>query len=460
MIEQTPGISGTVPVRYADDSIRPDADWNSPLWGQPDTVAAEASRAQQELPSAPPVYVAEQTRRAPRALLAAVAVALLAVGLVGAVLVNGALRGTSTTAALLPPPSVSLPVLPSPAPSQPSLTPPNQGSGQPGLGSQGAQAGQGSSNLTQSQQAAVAAVSPGLVDVVSTIGYDGAQGAGTGVVLTSDGIVLTNHHVVAGSTSITVTDIGNGNSYTAKVLGYDRSHDVAVLKLTGASGLQTAPLGNSANVAIADAVVAVGNALGKGGTPTAVPGTVTDLNQSITAQDSANGTSEQLTGLIQIDAPIQPGDSGGALVAADGTVVGIVTAGSATASSQQTATQGFAIPMATAHQVAEQIVAGRASNTVHIGGTAFLGLQVTGGTGTSASGVVVAGTVSGSAASGVGIVAGDVVTTLDGRTVPTADVLKSVLDGHHPGDSLNVGWTDQMGAPHLATVTLTDGPTG
>ncbi len=452
-----PGAPTAVPVPNAYPSYAPEADWVSPLWGQPDTVAAGWSRTQAEPPPAP-APMPEPPRRTSRALLVTAAVALLVLGLVGAVLVNGALTRRSATTAL-PRPAVTAPAAPAPLPSLPSLIPPSEGSGQ-----QGQQGQQGSQGLTGQQQAAVAAVSPGLVDVVSTIGYDGAQGAGTGVVLTSDGTVLTNHHVVAGATSVSVTDVGNGKTYSAKVVGYDRSHDVAVLKLDGASGLQTAPLGDSTAVAVGDPVVAVGNALGKGGTPSAVAGSVTALNQSITAQDSATGTSEPLSGLIQVDAPIQPGDSGGALVDADGKVIGLITAGSVSGgsgSADQAATQGFAVPISTARSIADQIVAGRSSSTVHVGGTAFLGLQVSGrGAGASVDGVTVAGTVSGSAAAGAGIVAGDVVTALDGHPVSTGDALKSVLDTLHPGDRVRVVWTDLAGASHSAQVTLTDGPTG
>lgn len=170
-----------------------------------------------------------------------------------------------------------------------------------------------------------------------------------------------------------------------------------------------------------------------------------------------------MSGLIQIDAPIQPGDSGGALVNARGKVIGIITAGSEapTNSDQQTATQGFAIPLATAHSIAEQIVAGHSSGTVHIGGTAFLGLQIDGsGAGAFGGGLLVAGTVTGSGAADAGIVAGDVVTAVDGRAVATQDALKSVLDGKKPGDTVHVRWTDQMGVSQDAKVTLTDGPTG
>jgi len=474
MSTQQPGGPGTFPGQNPYETYVPEADWNSPLWGQPETVAAGWSpRVEADAPEVT-FAPAAQPRRVSRALLATTAAALLVVGLVGASLVKGALSHDPTTQQALPTPSISAPAVPAPVPSQPSLTLPSLPSltlpGE-GSGQQGSSGSQAAPNLTDQQKAAIAAVSPGLVDIVSTIGYDGAQGAGTGMVLNSDGLVLTNHHVVAGATSISVTDIGNGQTYSAKVLGYDRSHDVALIQLADASGLQTAPLGDSSTVAVGDAVVAVGNALGKGGTPSPAVGKVTDLNQSITAQDSANGTAEQLSGLIQVDAPIQPGDSGGALVNADGKVIGMVTAGSVSGSGSrsssgldsgsQTATDGFAVPLATARAIADEIVAGHSSSTVHIGGTAFLGLQVGGNAGAATvAGVAVSGTVQGSAAAGAGIVAGDVITALDGHSVPTADALKSVLDSKHPGDTLSVRWTDAAGKSHTANVTLAAGPTG
>ncbi|MEW2504721.1 MULTISPECIES: trypsin-like peptidase domain-containing protein [unclassified Amycolatopsis] len=171
-------------------------------------------------------------------------------------------------------------------------------------------------------------VDPGLVDVNTELGYQSAAAAGTGIVLTSDGEILTNNHVVEGATSIKVTDIGDGKTYTASVLGYDRSHDIAVIKLNGASGLKTATLGNSSAVAVGDAVVGIGNAGGAGGTPAVAAGKVTALNQSITASDESASSSEQLTGLIQVDADIQSGDSGGPLVNANGQVIGVDTAAS------------------------------------------------------------------------------------------------------------------------------------
>jgi S1-C subfamily serine protease len=218
--------------------------------------------------------------------------------------------------------------------------------------------------------------------VVTTLGYQSGKAAGTGMVLTSTGEVLTNNHVIDGATSIKATDIGNGRTYTAKVVGYDKTHDVAVLQLQNASGLQTVTLG-SAGAQSGQKVVALGNALGKGGTPSVVSGRITGLGQSITASDQGAGDSEQLTGMISHNAPIQPGDSGGPLVNTEGEVIGMNTAasdssssGSPSQSSQaQTATQAFAIPITRASSIAGQIEAGTPSSTVHIGATAFLGVE-------------------------------------------------------------------------------------
>ncbi len=195
-------------------------------------------------------------------------------------------------------------------------------------------------------------VDPGLVDVNTTLGYQQEEAAGTGIVLTSNGVVLTNNHVIDGATSISVTDVGSHKTYTASVVGYDRTKDIAVLQLNNASGLQTATIGNSSNASVGEQVVGIGNAGGTGGTPSAAGGTVTALNQSITASDEGDGTSEQLSGLIQTNADIQPGDSGGALVNTSGQVLGVDTAASDGYSfqynGQSTGDQGFAIPINTA----------------------------------------------------------------------------------------------------------------
>src|SRR5262249_29419368 len=177
-----------------------------------------------------------------------------------------------------------------------------------------------------------AKVDPGLVDVVTTVGYQGGKAAGTGMVLTSTGEVLTNNHVINGATSIKATDVGNGRTYTAKVVGYDKAHDVAVLQLQNASGLQTVTL-SSAGPQTGQKVVALGNALGKAGTPSVASGRLTGLGQWIAASDEGAADAERLTGMIGHNAPIQPGDSGGPLVNTEGEVIGMNPAASASSAS-------------------------------------------------------------------------------------------------------------------------------
>jgi S1-C subfamily serine protease len=322
--------------------------------------------------------------------------------------------------------------------------------------------------LSTSQIAAQ--VDPGLVDVVSTDGLQQATSAGTGIVLTSNGEVLTNNHVIQGATSIKVTDIGNGRTYTATVVGYDASHDVAVLQLQNASGLTTASLGNSSSVQTGNSVVALGNAGGTGGTPSVAAGTVTALDQSITASDQSSGVSEQLTGLIQTNANIQPGDSGGPLVNSYGQVIGMDTAASSGFSFQGQSqgqagqTQAFSIPINEATSIASQIEAGTTSATVHIGATAFLGVGFSpqssfgGQGGTGSSGATIAEAVSGSPAAKAGLTAGDVITSIGGQSVSSASDVAHALVKYHPGDSVSITWLDQAGQSHTTTVTLATGP--
>jgi len=264
--------------------------------------------------------------------------------------------------------------------------------------------------------------------------------------------------VVAGSTSIKVAVAGTTKSYAADVLGYDATHDVAVIKLRGASGMTTAPLGNSDDVKVGDVVIGLGNAGGAGGAPIPADGTVTGLDKSITAMDSENGTSENLTGLIETDAGIQPGDSGGALVSKDGKVVGINTAGSTSGNRATSATtQGYAIPINQALDIAQQIRDGKASSTVHIGQSGFLGIQVS-GTASSSTGVRISGTISGSAAAKAGLVAGDRITAINGTKVTSNTALRTQLAPLHPGDVVSITWIDGAGASHTHNVTLGAGP--
>jgi S1-C subfamily serine protease len=346
------------------------------------------------------------------------------------------------------------------------------------------------SNTVLSTSQIASRVSPGLVDVTSTLGYAGATAMGTGIVLTSNGEVLTNNHVINGATSVKVTDIGNGKTYQATVVGYDASHDIAVLQLSGASGLTTATTGDSSTVRVGDNVVGIGNAGGRGGTPSVAAGTVTALNQSITASDEGSSSSEQLSGLIETNADIQAGDSGGPLVNSHGQVIGVDTAASSGSQSgngsgdpfggfggsgdngssnsgQQTTTQAFAIPINTALSIANQIEHGNASATVHIGTTAFLGVQIAsssqqgsfGSFGSSgSSGVQIAGVQSGTPAAAAGLSQGDTITSVAGQTVNSGTDIQQVLASHHPGDKVSISWTDAYGQSQTATVTLAAGP--
>jgi len=310
-----------------------------------------------------------------------------------------------------------------------------------------------------------AGVDPGLVDVTATLGYRQEISAGTGMVLTPSGRVITNNHVIEGATSVTVTDVGNHRSYTAAVAGYDQSQDIAVLQLAGASGLKTVPLSTSSAVTVGEKMLALGNAQGQGGTPAAATGTVTALGQSITATDQAAGISEQLTGLIMTDVPLQPGDSGGPLVSPAGQVIGMNTAASAQFQLSSGTAQAFAIPASRAAPVAAAIAAGGASALVHIGATAFLGVQVVSygvqvPANPASAGAGVAGITPGTPAAGAGLVPGDVITSIGGHAVTSAMSLRSVMDACHPGDTASLHWVDQVGQEHAATIVFATGPAG
>jgi S1-C subfamily serine protease len=313
---------------------------------------------------------------------------------------------------------------------------------------------------TADSSSIAAAVDPAVVDVTTVLGFQNGQAAGTGIVLKESGIVLTNNHVVAGSTSITVTEVTDGRSYPATVIGYDRSEDIAVLQMTGASGLPTASLANSSTVKVGDPVTAIGNAGGTGGTPAVADGTVTALDRSITATDEATGSSEQLTGLIQVAADIQAGDSGGPLVNSSAQVIGIDTAASAGYSYRASGGQGFAIPINSAVTIANQILSGQASSVVHIGATAFLGVSAATANAQTSAGATVSGVVPGSPAEAAGLAAGDVIVSVGGQPVDSPTTLTTLLDKHHPGDQVKVGWQDSAGKSHTATVKLATGPVG
>lgn len=321
-------------------------------------------------------------------------------------------------------------------------------------------------------------VDPVVVDINTTLA-GGGRAAGTGIVIGSSGLVLTNNHVIADATSISAQIAGTGRTYSGSVVGYDVVDDVAVVRLQGASGLQTASLGDSSSVSVGTPVVAIGNALGQGGTPQATEGTVTAVNQTITVQGEIS-PGETLSGLIQFNAPIQSGDSGGPLVNAQGQVVGMDTAaafgGGGFRARLAPSDAGFAIPVNTAVSIAHRITAGRDSGNIHTGPRPLLGIEVGdvgsqsgggfggfggfGGSGQApvGSGALVLGVNSGSPAASVGLSAGDVIVSLGGQPVSDAGSLTNAILGHRVGDRVSVGWVDQSGSHHTASVTLASGP--
>jgi len=220
-------------------------------------------------------------------------------------------------------------------------------------------------------------VSPAVVDINTVIqtASGSAAAAGTGLIITSSGDVLTNNHVVEGSVSVKVTIQGKSGTYPATVLGVDPTDDIAVIHINGVSGLPTVTIADSSTVQVGDTIYALGNALGLGGAPRVTKGSVTALDQTITASDNG-AQAEQLTGMIQSDAEISPGDSGGALVNSAGQVVGVITAGEAQGFRSSSTTIAFAIPSSKAVDIANRILAGQAGNGVFIGPVGYLGVSV------------------------------------------------------------------------------------
>jgi len=281
------------------------------------------------------------------------------------------------------------------------------------------------------------------------------------MVLTASGQVLTNYHVVEGAGTITVTVAATGQSFQATVVGADSSADVALLQLTGASGLTTVKADDE-QAQVGDTVTAVGNAGGTG-TLTTAAGTISSLTASVTAASDGSSASETLSSMIETTADVVSGDSGGPLFDAEGEVVGIDTAASVGVQ-----IDGYAIPIARALAVVGQIRSGTETSSVRIGPAAFLGVELSSGVAAYGygyargaglgSGATVSHVVTGTAAAIAGLQAGDVITTLNGRAIGSASDVSAALVGANPGDQVTIGWTDTSGSPHTATVTLGASP--
>jgi S1-C subfamily serine protease len=294
-------------------------------------------------------------------------------------------------------------------------------------------------------------------------GPDFPLGAGTGMIITKAGQVLTNNHVIEGATRIQVT-IPGGGQFVARVLGADPTDDVALLQIEGGgSDFSTVTVADSGAVRVADRVVAVGNALGRGGEPAVAAGSVWGLDQSIQVRD-AHGQLDSLDGVIQVQAAVRPGDSGGPLENENGDVVGMVTAADAHKNGAASEV-AFAIPVNTALGIVQRIRLGDAGDPIVIGDAGYLGVRVEDLTTQSGSslglgpnqGAYIAGVMPGSPAANIGMPASSVITAVDGHPVTSADSLGPLIHFHSPGESISVTWVDSSGT-HTASAALVAGP--
>jgi len=315
-----------------------------------------------------------------------------------------------------------------------------------GYGGDGSTVSSGQTNATD----ASATAESGVVMIDTVLDYDQGEAAGTGLVIGSDGLVVTNHHVVQGATSITVTT-ADGTQYPATVVGYDATHDVAVLQLQGASGLATVtPSATAATKG--EKVDAIGNAEGEG-VLTDASGTVLKPSVNIKVSDDEGG-SEKLKNLIETSADVVPGDSGGALLDSTGQVVGMdVAAASANESGDAADDQGFAIPIAQVERIANKIVAGTATKYIVIGDSAAIGIEVS----AARQQVVIEGVESQSAEK-AGLEPGDVLTKVGSATVTNLNQLRKAIAKDKPGQTVTLTWTDTSGTTESGSVTLVDAP--
>ncbi len=307
--------------------------------------------------------------------------------------------------------------------------------------------------------AIAAQLDPAIVDINTTLAS--GQAAGTGSIISSTGEILTNNHVIDGSTTIQVTVSGRADTYTAHLVASDAGADIAVIQLDGnVSGLPTVSFASSSSVSVGDRVVALGNALGRGGSPAVSQGSVTALDQTITASEGG-GRSEQLNGMVQTDATIYPGDSGGPLVNASGQVVGMITAGEAQGFRSSSSNINYSIPSDTILAVVNQIRAGQASPDITYGQSGYIGVSVeTLDAQTAAqlglnvsSGALVRSIQPGSAAERAGVTRNSVITSVGGSRIASLDDLDAAVRSHKPGDRVAITWIN-AGGSHTATLTL------
>jgi len=320
----------------------------------------------------------------------------------------------------------------------------------------GAAPSQPAANLPAGSVEQVAAkVVPSVVKLETDLGK--ASEEGSGIVLSTDGLILTNNHVVSGAkpggpgvqTKVTFAD---GNTTTFTVVGTDPSSDIAVVKAENATGLTPITVGSSANLRVGQDVVAIGSPLGLEGTVTT--GIVSALNRPVAAGGDAQNQNTVLDA-IQTDAAINPGNSGGALVDMNGQLVGInsaiATLGGDTGDSQSGSIGlGFAIPIDQAKRIADELIQnGTASH-------ASLGVQV--GNDASVDGAKIVDVTAGGAAAAAGLPSGVVVTKVDDRVIGSASALVAAVRSKAPGEQVTLTYLDSAGKQQTVSVTLGKAP--
>ncbi|MUL77882.1 S1C family serine protease [Mycolicibacterium sp. CBMA 226] len=327
-----------------------------------------------------------------------------------------------------------------------------------GSTSLGAAHGQHAGNAPIGSIEQVAAkVVPSVVKLETDMGRSSEEGSG--IILSADGLILTNNHVVAGAKDVpsappgappvqTKVTFNTGNTATFQIVGTDPSSDIAVVRAKGVSGLTPIAIGTSANLVVGQQVVAVGSPLGLQGTVT--EGIISSLNRPVAAGGDAKNQNTVLDA-IQTDAAINPGNSGGALVNMSGELVGINSAiatlgGDSGQSQSGSIGLGFAIPVDQAKRIADELIKnGIASH-------ASLGVQV--GNDKAIDGAKIVDVTNGGAAQSAGLPSGVVVTKVDDRVISSADALVAAVRSKAPGDKVTLTYLDTAGKPQTVQVTL------
>ena len=349
-----------------------------------------------------------------------------------------------------------------------------------------------------------AKVEPGVVDITSTLNYQSETAEGTGMVLNSNGLVLTNNHVINGATSIKATLVTSGKTYTARVLGYDVTDDVALLQLQNASGLKTVSVGNSSQVTLGTPVLAIGNAGGQGGTPTVAPGIINATNRTITAGDQGSGTTEnparhaadqradpagrlrrpagqrrgqgdrhghrgeqfQLGIVQQLDhglrgadqhGPVhRPPDRGGPRAARRSRSG--CPASWACSCRRATAPARSSRPSSSRARAADSAAWAAAAAAARAASTTPRPTRSPATIAPASSGALIDNVLCGSAAASAGLSAGDVITAVNGQAVTSPGSLTTIMSKYHGGDKVSVSYVATSGGKQTASLTLGTSP--